>query len=66
MVIKETMVDLILTYLRGRPRHMVPTSKIKEILNLLRMGLSFAEIAREYNCSRQYIHQLKKRWVKFL
>ena len=63
---KETMVDLILTYFRGRPRHMMPSPKIKEILNLLRMGLSFAAIAREYNCSRQYIHQLKKRWVKFL
>ena len=60
------MVDMIAQYIRGRPRHKYPTKKIEEILNLLRMGLSFAAIAREYNCSRQYIHQLKKRWAKFL
>ena len=60
------MIDLVLTYFRGRPRHMKPTPKIQEILNLLRMGLSFAAIAREYNCSRQYIHQLKLRWIHFL
>ena len=66
MGIKETMADMIAQYIRGRPRHKYPTKKIEEILNLLRMGLSFAAIAREYNCSRQYIHQLKKRWVKFL
>ena len=60
------MIDLVLTYFRGRPRHMKPTPKIQEILNLLRMGLSFAEIGREYNCSRQYIHQLKLRWAEFL
>jgi DNA-binding NarL/FixJ family response regulator len=66
MGIKETMVDIILKNLRGRPRHNYPTKKIEEIINLLRMGLSFAEIGREYHCSRQYIHQLKIRWVNFL
>jgi len=66
MGIKETMVDMIAQYVRGRPRHRYPTKKIEEILNLLRMGLSFAQIGREYNCSRQYIHQLKLRWAKFL
>ena len=66
MGIKETMVDIILKNLRGRPRHYYPTKKIEEIINLLRMGLSFAEIAREYSCSRQYIHQLKKRWAEFI
>ena len=50
----------------GRPRHEYPTKKVEEILNLLSMGLSFAEIGREYNCSRQYIHQLKKRWIRLL
>ena len=66
MGIKETMVDMIAQYIRGRPRHKYPTKKIEEILNLLRMGLSFAQIGREYNCSRQYIHQLKLRWAEFL
>ena len=66
MGIKETMADMIAQYIRGRPRHKYPTKKIEEILNLLRMGLSFADIGREYNCSRQYIHQLTKRWVEFL
>ena len=60
------MNDFIAENLRGRPRFAYPPKKIEEILNLLRMGLSFAAIGREYNCSRQYIHQLKKRWVKFL
>jgi DNA-binding NarL/FixJ family response regulator len=66
MGIKEIMADMIAQYIRGRPRHMKPTPKVEEILNLLRMGLSFAAIGREYNYSRQYIHQLKKRWIKFI
>ena len=60
------MSDFIAENFRGRPRHKYPPKKIEEILNLLRMGLSFAEIGREYNCSRQYIHQLKLRWAEFL
>ena len=66
MGIKETMADLIAQHIRGRPRFKYPPKKIEDILNLLRMGLSFAAIAREYNCSRQYIHQLKLRWIPFL
>ena len=66
MGIKEIMVDMIAQHIRGRPRHKRPPKKVEEILNLLRMGLSFAEIGREYNCSRQYIHQLTKRWMEFL
>ena len=60
------MNDFIAENLRGRPRFKYPPKKVVEILNLLRMGLSFAAIAREYNCSRQYIHQLKLRWAEFL
>jgi DNA-binding CsgD family transcriptional regulator len=56
---------MILKNPRGRPSHSYPPRKVEEILNLLRMGLSLAEIGREYNCSRQYIYQLKKRWAKY-
>ena len=56
---------MILKNPRGRPSHSYPPRKVEEILNLLRMGLSLAEIGREYHCSRQYIYQLKKRWAKY-
>ena len=58
--------DLVLKDPRGRPKLKYPPKKVEEILQLLKQGLSFADIAREYNCTRQYIHQLKNRWKHLL
>ena len=60
------MPDIILKDPRGRKKRNRPPKKVEEILQLLKQGLSFADIAREYNCTRQYIHQLKKRWKYLL
>jgi len=51
---------------RGRPRATSPPKKVAEILQLLKMKLSGAQIAREYGCTRQYIHYVKKRWKHLL
>ena len=58
--------EWVLKRSRGRPIQAYPSNKVLEILNLLKMGLSGAEVAREYDCSRQYVHEIKKRWSNYL
>ena len=57
---------------RGRPKLKLgsgrrpdknPPKRVWEILELIALGNPLALIAREYGTSRQYIHQLKKRWL---
>ena len=57
---------------RGRPKNKPgsgrrpdknPPKRVWEILELIALGNPLALIAREYNVSRQYIHQLKNRWL---
>ena len=62
----QDSVDLILVNRVGRPRLMSPSPKVLELLNLVKMGISLADIGREYSCSRQYIYQLKLRWEDYL
>ena len=64
--VKENNVKWTLKRKQGRPPDIEPSEKIKEIINLLKMGISGASIAREYGCTRQYIHIIKNRWRHFL
>jgi DNA-binding CsgD family transcriptional regulator len=62
----QDSVDLIAVNRVGRPRLKSPSLKVLELLNLVKMGISLADIGREYNCSRQYVYQLKLRWGDYL
>ena len=47
----------------GRRPDKNPPKRVWEILELIALGNPIALIAREYGTSRQYIHQLKNRWL---
>lgn len=47
----------------GRRKDKNPPKRVWEILELIALGNPMALIAREYDVSRQYIHQLKNRWL---
>ena len=47
----------------GRRPDKNPPKRVWEILELIAIGNPLALIAREYGVSRQYIHQVKNRWL---
>ena len=47
----------------GRVKDKNPSKRVWTILELIALGNPLALIAREYECTRQYIYQLKKRWL---
>jgi uncharacterized protein (DUF433 family) len=48
--------------MRGRPRLTEPSNRDQHILEALREGHSKAQVARVYELSRQYIHEITIRW----
>ena len=50
--------------MRGRPRLTEPSNRDQHILEALREGHSQAFVARVYDLSRQYVHEITTRWPK--
>ena len=48
----------------GRRKNTEPTERDKHMLEAMREGHSQAEIGRVYGTSRQYVNNVKKRWVE--
>ena len=60
---KETRGRPKLTPGSGRRPDKNPPKRVWEILELIALRKPLALIAREYEVTRQYIHQLKNRWL---
>jgi hypothetical protein len=48
--------------MRGRKRLKEPSNRDMHILEALREGNSQATVARVYDLSRQYVHEITTRW----
>ena len=49
--------------MRGRKRLKEPSNRDMHILEALREGNSQATVARVYDLSRQYVHEITTRWA---
>ena len=52
--------------MRGRKRLKEPNNRDKHVLEALREGHRPATVARTYNISRQYVHEIMERWPELM